>query len=312
MNKKLFAVALCVLVATGAAFAQQKFVTVASGGAAGTYYPLAGGMAEIWNKNIARMNAAVQATGASVANVNLLREGKVDVIFVQNDVGYYALKGIELFKDKAYADLRGMACLYNETVQIVALESSGIKTVADLRGKKVSVGAAGSGVEANARQILEAAGLGYGDIKVQYLSFAESTSNLKDGNIDAAFTTGGVPIAAIQDLAVSKKSVLVSVEKPVMDKLLAKWSFYTPTTIAANTYQGVTAPTQTVAVKSMLAVSAKYNADDVYQLLKTMYNNTDRLVAAHSQGANIKVATALDGMSLPLHPGAEKFFKEVK
>lgn len=312
MNRKLFAVALCVLVATGAAYAQQKFVTVASGGAAGTYYPLAGGMAEIWNKNIARMNAAVQATGASVANVNLLREGKVDVIFVQNDVGYYALKGIELFKDKAYADLRGMACLYNETVQIVALESSGIKSVADLKGKKVSVGAAGSGVEANARQILEAAGLGYGDIKVQYLSFAESTSNLKDGNIDAAFTTGGVPIAAIQDLAVSKKSVLVSVEKPVLDKLLAKWSFYTPATIPANTYQGVTAATQTVAVKSMLAVSAKYSADTVYQLLKTMYDNTDRLVAAHSQGANIKVATALDGMSLPLHPGAEKFFKEVK
>ncbi|HOI22154.1 hypothetical protein SDC9_04383 [bioreactor metagenome] len=310
--KKSLAVLFCLLVAAGALGAQQKFITIGTGGTAGTYYPLGGAMADIWNKNIARMNATAQSTGASAANINLLSDGKIDVAIIQNDVGYYALHGIELFKDKVNPDLRGMACLYNETVQLIALESSGIKSVYDLKGKKVSVGAAGSGVEANARQILEAAGLSYADIRVQYLSFAESANNLKDGNIDAAFTTAGFPVAAISDLAVSKKSVLVPVDKEVLAKLMAKWSFYAPTVVPANTYNGITTDTPTVAVKAMLAVSAKLDANLVYEMLKTMFANGPRLVAAHAQGANIKLATALEGMSLPLHPGADKFFKENK
>ena len=310
--KKLLALSFCLLIAVGAVSSQQRFVTIGTGGTAGTYYPLGGAMAEIWNKNIAKMNATAQATGASAANINLLADGKVDVVIIQNDVGFYALNGVELFKDKPNKDLRGMASLYNETVQLVALESSGIKTAYDLKGKKVSVGAAGSGVEANARQILEAAGLSYADIKVQYLSFAESASNLKDGNIDAAFTTGGYPIAAIQDLAISKKTVLVPVDKALLDKLMSKWSFYAPTTVPANTYNGITVATPSVAVKSMLAVSAKLDPALVYEMLKTMFANGPRLVAAHSQGANIKLSTALEGMSLPLHAGAEKFYKENK
>jgi len=310
--KKSLAVLFCLLVAAGALGAQQKFITIGTGGTAGTYYPLGGAMADIWNKNIARMNATAQSTGASAANINLLSDGKIDVAIIQNDVGYYALHGIELFKDKVNPDLRGMACLYNETVQLIALESSGIKSVYDLKGKKVSVGAAGSGVEANARQILEAAGLSYADIRVQYLSFAESANNLKDGNIDAAFTTAGFPVAAISDLAVSKKSVLVPVDKEVLAQLMAKWSFYAPTVVPANTYNGITTDTPTVAVKAMLAVSAKLDANLVYEMLKTMFANGPRLVAAHAQGANIKLATALEGMSLPLHPGADKFFKENK
>jgi len=308
--KKLLAISFCLLIAIGGVFAQQRFVTIATGGTAGTYYPLGGAMSEIWNKNIAKMNSTAQATGASAANINLLKDGKVDVIFVQNDVAFYALNGVELFKDKPFKDLRGMACLYNETVQLVALESSGIKSVYDLKGKKVSVGAAGSGVEANARQILEAAGLTYGDIKVQYLSFAESASNLKDGNIDAAFTTGGFPIAAIQDLAVSKKTILVPVDKKILENLMGKWSFYAPQVIPANTYAGITTATSSVTVKSMLAVSAKLDAALVYEMLKTMYDNTPRLVASHSQGVNITIASALEGMSLPLHEGAAKYFKE--
>jgi TRAP transporter TAXI family solute receptor len=310
--KKLIIVAFCLLLAVGAVSAQQRFISIGTGGTAGTYYPLGGAMAEIWNKNITRMNATAQSTGASVANINLLKDGKVDIVIVQNDVSFYALNGVELFKDKEYKDLRGMACLYNETVQLIALEASGIKSVYDLKGKKVSVGAAGSGVEANARQILEAAGLSYADIRVQYLSFGESASNLKDGNIDAAFTTGGFPIAAIQDLAVSKKTVLVPVDKELLAKLMAKWSFYAPTVVPANTYNGITVDVPTVAVKAMLAVSAKLDANLVYEMLKAMYANGPRLVAAHSQGANIKLSTATEGMSLPLHPGAEKFYKENK
>jgi len=203
-----------------------------------------------------------------------------------------------------------MACLYNETIQLVALESSGIKTITDLKGKKVSVGAAGSGTEANARQILESAGLTYNDIKVQYLSFGESANNMKDGNIDAAFNTAGIPTAAIQDLAVSKKMVLVPIDGQVATKLMAKYPFYALQIVPAGTYQGQNQNVTTVAVKSMLAVSSKLSTDLVYKMLETMYANTDRLIAAHSQGKNIKIESALEGMSIPLHAGAEKYFKE--
>ncbi len=311
MKKRIVAIALCALLAATSAFAQQQFISIATGGTAGTYFPLGGAMAEIWNKNIARMNASAQSTGASATNVNLLRDGKVDIIFVQNDIAFYALNGVEFFKTK-YADLRGLACLYNETIHIVARDGAGIASVADLRGKRVSVGAAGSGTEANARQILAAAGITYADIKPQYLSFGESASNLKDGNIDAAFTTGGAPIAAIQDLAVSRKTVMVPVDKELAAKLMKEWSFYAATVIPANTYQGITTDTHTVTVKSMLAVSAKLNDDLVYQLLKTMFGNAPRLVAAHSQGRNITIANALEGMPLPLHAGAERFYKEAQ
>ena len=310
--KKLLAILFCMVVALGTVSAQQKFVTIATGGTAGTYFPLGGALAEIWNKNISKMNANATATGASAANIAMLAKGEVDVIFVQNDAAYYALNDLEIYKGKGTKDIRGLACLYDETVQLVSLADSGIKTVADLKGKRVSVGAAGSGVELNARQVLEAAGLSYADIKVQYLSFAESASNLKDGNIDAAFNTAGAPTAAIQDLGASKKIAIVAIDGTTAKKLMSKYSFYTPTKLAAGTYIGQSADVMTVSVKSMLAVSAKLDAGLVYDLLKTMFANGERLAASHKLGANIKIATAQDGMSIPLHPGAEKFYKENK
>lgn len=310
--KKAFAVSVCLLLAVSGVFAQQTFLTIATGGTAGTYFPLGGALAEIWNKNIPKMNVNATATGASAANIAMLAKGDVDVIFVQNDAAYYAFNDLEIYKGKGTKDIRGLASLYDETVQLVALQESGIKTVADLKGKRVSVGAAGSGVELNARQVLEAAGLSYADIKVQYLSFAESASNLKDGNIDAAFNTAGAPTAAIQDLAASKKITIVPIDGEVAKKLMGKYSFYTLTKLPKSTYIGMTQDVTTVSVKSMLAVSAKLNADLVYKLLETMYANTERLAASHIKGADIKIETATDGMSIPLHPGAEKFFKEHK
>ena len=310
--RKLVAFALVLMVTASFAFGQQRFVTLATGGTAGTYFPLGGALAEIWNKNIPNLNANAAVTGASLANVAMLAKAEVDVIFVQNDGAYYAINGVELFKDKQFADIRGMAALYNETVQLVALADSGIKRIADLRGKRVSVGAAGSGVEINARQVLEAAGLTYADIKVQYLSFAESASNLKDGNIDAALNTAGAPTAAIQDLSASKKIVLVPIDGAIAAALMKKWAFYTPEKIAGKTYMGVDADVMTVSVKSMLAVSAKMDAQLVYDMLKAMYANGERLAASHKKGADIKLATGLDGMSIPLHPGAERFYKEFK
>ncbi|RYD05939.1 hypothetical protein N752_06755 [Desulforamulus aquiferis] len=215
---------------------EKKFINIATGGTAGVYYPLGGAIAEILNKNIEGVNATAQTTGASAANVNLLNDGSVQVAFIQNDISYYATNGTELFADKKVDGLKCLATIYPETIQIVTLEKSGIKSIDELKGKRVAVGAAGSGVEANARQILEVNGITYNDITVQYLSFAEAANSLKDGNIDAAFLTAGFPTAAIQDIAAQHKVVLLPVADDAADKLIEKYPYYTKTTIPADAY----------------------------------------------------------------------------
>ncbi|HEY8540924.1 MAG TPA: TAXI family TRAP transporter solute-binding subunit [Pseudothermotoga sp.] len=287
------------------------FLTIATGGTAGVYYPLGAAMADIWTRNLKNVNASAQSTGASVANVNLLKNKEVDVIFVQNDVAYYAYAGIELFKDQPYKGLRGLATLYPETIQIVALADKGINSVYDLKGKRVAVGAAGSGTEVNARHILLAAGITYNDIKVQYLSFAEAAENLKNENIDAAFVTAGHPTAAIIDVSAVKKITIVPVDEKIVQILQKNYPFYTKIIIPANTYKGVDKDVETVAVKAMLAVREDLPADLVYEMLKTLYANQKRLIEAHAKGEMILPETGKEGMSIPLHPGAEKFFAEM-
>ena len=201
---------------------EKKFLNIATGGTAATDYPIGGAMAEILNNNIQGMNASAQSTGATVANINMLKEGSVDLAIVQNDITYYAANGIEMFKDKKVDNLKGIATLYPETCQIVTLESTGIKSIADLKGKRVAVGAMGSGAEANARQILEAYGITYDDIDEQFLSFSEAASALKDGNVDAAFVTAGYPTAAVQDIASQNKVRLLPIEADKADALIAK------------------------------------------------------------------------------------------
>lgn len=288
--------------------AAQKFITIATGGTSGTYFPLGGALADILNKNVPGCNASAQSTGASVANVNLLQQNKVDVAFIQNDIAYYAANGTEMFKDKKVSGIRGLATLYPETVQIVTLKKSGIKDVADFRGKRIAVGAAGSGTEANARQIMAAYGIKYDDVKVQYLSFGEAANALKDGNVDAAFVTAGHPTAAIQDIATQNEVVLVPVADDKADALIKQYPFYTKLTIKANTYANQTVDVPAVAVKCMLAVTDKMDEGTAYNVAKALYGNLDRMKAAHSAANAISKETAKDGMSVELNAGAEKFF----
>ena len=290
--------------------AQKQFLNIGTGGTAGTYYPLGGAMAEILNKAIPGMNASAQSTGASVANINMLKDGSVDLAIVQNDITYYAVNGTEMFKDKKVEGLKGIATLYPETCQAVTLESSGIKSIADLKGKKVAVGAAGSGVEANARQIMEAYGVTYNDIQVQYLSFAEAASALKDGNIDAAFLTAGYPTSAVQDIASQHKVRLLPVEASKADALIAKYPFYTKTVIPAGTYAGFDEEVPAVSVMAMLVANDKVDDKLGYELTKALFKNLDRIHAAHAAAKAILKEKALEGMPLPVNAGAEKFFKE--
>ena len=303
--------AVMVLVAgCGQEGVEKKYINIATGGTAGTYYPVGGAIAEILNKNIPGMNASAQSTGATVSNINMLYADDVDLAIVQNDITYYAVHGTEMFSDKEVKNIRGIAALYPETCQFVTLDKSGIMSIADLRGKRVAVGAAGSGAEANARQILEAYGITYNDIDPQYLSFAEGASALKDGNVDAAFLTAGYPTASVQDIASQNTIRLLPVDDDVADALIAKYPFYTKTVIPAGTYQGFDEVVSTVSVMAMLVCST--NVDDKlgYEITKAIFTNLDRLEAAHAVGKLIKKETALEGMPVDMNAGAEKFLKE--
>ena len=303
-------VSAAVLTGCGGDDGGKKFLNIATGGTAGTYYPIGGAMAEILNKDIKGMNASAQSTGATVANINMLKDGSVDLAIVQNDITYYAVNGTEMFQDKKVDNIRGIATLYPETCQFVTLDSSGIKSIKDLKGKKVAVGAAGSGAEANARQILEAYGITYNDIEVQYLSFAEGASALKDGNVDAAFLTAGYPTASVQDISSQNKIRLLPVDSDKADALIAKYPFYTKTTIPAGTYAGFNEEVQTISVMAMLVATDKVDDKLGYEIAKAIFSNLDRLQAAHSVGKLITKDGAMKGMSLPMNAGAEKFFKE--
>lgn len=293
-----------------AAPAETVFVNIGTGGTAGTYFPLGGAFAEIWNNKIEGINATAQSTGASVANINLLKDGKVEVVIVQNDVAWYASRGEVMFDGDKYEEIRGLCTMYSEPLQIVTTDPE-IKTVADLAGKKIAVGAIGSGVEANARQIIAAAGLDFeNDIDAKFLSFSEASSGLKDKQVDAAFLTAGIPTAAIQDLSAQHEVNVVAIDGEIAEKLLADYKFFTKFVVPANTYKGQTEDVNTLTVKSMLAVSSELDENLAYELTKQIYENHDRVVAAHNVGKYIVAETANDGMSVELHPGAAKYFKE--
>ena len=288
----------------------KTFLNIGTGGTAGTYYPIGGAIAEILNNKIDGMNASAQSTGATVANINMLKDGSVDMAIVQNDITYYAVNGTEMFKDKKVTNLKGIASLYPETCQFVTLDSTGIKTIADLKGKRVAVGAAGSGAEANARQILEAYGITYDDIQVQYLSFGEGASALKDGNVDAAFLTAGFPTAAVQGISSQNKIRLLPVDPAKADERCAKYPFYTKTTIPAGTYQGFDEDVPTISVMAMLVVNDKVDDKLGYEITKAIFSNLDRIQAAHAVGKMISKENAEKGMSLDMNAGAKKFFDE--
>lgn len=319
MKKMIMAGALCVAGAAliagcggdsgSSAGGGKQFLNIATGGTAGTYYPLGGALAELLNQNIKGMNASAQSTGASVANVNMLKDGSVDIAFIQNDIAYYAANGKEMFKDNKVESIRGIAALYPETVQFVTTADKGIKSIADLKGKKVAVGASGSGAEANARQILGAYGLTYDDIDVQYLSFGEAADALKDGNVDVGVVVAGFPTAAIQDLAANKSAALVNIDAEHADKLMKQYPYFTKITVPKGTYPGQEEDVSTVAVKCVVVTTDKLSDDLGEQIAKAIYEHLDRMKAAHAVGKYITKDTALEGMSVKMNAGAEKYLK---
>lgn len=298
-----------VMIFSLAACGGTSAMTMGTGGTAGTYYGY-GGILGNQIKSSTGITVNVVSTDGSKANILGIDAGNYQLATVQSDVMAYAWEGLRSFEQEGKLDsFRVIGGLYAEAVQLVTM-SADIKSVADLKGKKVSIGAAGSGVYFNAIDILGAAGLTENDIQPQYQSFADSADALKDGKIDAAFIVAGAPTPAIQELCTSASAYLVPIDGAVAEKLMNDSPYYTTYKIPANTYDGQTADVTTVTVKATLIVSASASEDDVYKVTKAIFDNIPAITEAHAKGAELSLENATDGMTVPFHAGAAKYFAE--
>ena len=296
---------------TGCTGTSNKQFALATGGTSGTYYAFGGALASLWNSKIEGMNVTAQTTGASKENCRFVDDRTDDFAIVQNDVMDYAFHGTDMFDGEVKSNLTAIGTLYPEVVQIAVSKSSGIKSVADFKGKRVSVGASGSGVEFNAKQIMAAYGLTFDDIIMSNLSFAESSAGIQNGTLDACFITAGVPNPALVELAVATGLELIPVTGAEAAATMAKYGYYTPTTIPAGTYKGTDVDTPALAIQATLIANKDVDTETVYQLTKTMFENLGELGTLHAKGKEVSAESAIQGISIPFHPGAAKYYKEI-
>ncbi|MFN3804480.1 MAG: TAXI family TRAP transporter solute-binding subunit, partial [Pyrobaculum sp.] len=285
-----------------------KFI-IYTGGTGGTYYPVGTRLGELVNKYASPMSADVRTSGASVANANALAAGDGNIAFIQNDIAYYAYHGLYMFEGRKIG-LAGVVSLYPETIQIVVLADSPIKSVYDLAGRKVAVGATGSGTAVNAEQILKAAGV-WDRVEKVYAAFTEAAQMLKLRQVDAAFIVAGYPTSAVVELATTTPVRLVEVPDDVYQKLRQEgYLFFVRQTVPKGTYNGLDSDVKTLAVMAIIVVRSDVPEDAVYHLLKTLDTNLAEFRNAHARVSNFAIEKALEGMSIPLHPGAVRFYRE--
>ncbi len=295
--------------AAGCADSGKTEITIFTGGTAGVYFPLGAKYAELLNTNSDNIEAKAVTSGASVTNAKAIGTDECQAGLIQNDVSFYASKGTNMF-ETAIPELQGIACLYPETIQFVVKADSPIQTLQDMAGKNVAVGAPGSGTAVACEQILSAAGVWTGITRFD-LNFAEAASAIKLGEVDAGFIVAGAPTPAIEELAVSDDVRIIEIPDTVLSKLISSgYPFYVRQVIPAGTY-GMPAQCATVAVQAMLCVRSTVPEDVGYDMTKILFTKLDELRTAHTKANEITLQGALDGMSLVLHPGAVKYYKEV-
>lgn len=291
----------------GGGSADPEFLSILTGGTTGTYYPLGGAMATII-ENETGIDTTAESSQASAANMTALADGGGQIAFVQTDTAFYAAEGTNMFEGEVIDTVSAIGALYPETIQLVTTANSGIASFDDLKGKKVSVGAPGSGTYINAEQLLEIHGMTMEDIEAQNLDFAESQESLQAGQIDAAFITAGTPTGAVESLSATADVVIVPVADDKAAELIEKYPYYAKDTVPSGTY-GLTEDVPTVSVLAMLVVQNELSEDLVYDITKAIYENTDQI--QHAKAEFIKAETALDGIGIDIHPGAQKYFDEV-
>lgn len=287
-------------------------LNMGGGWVTGVYFPMAGAMSRIVHTQMDNVSLTVESSGASVVNSNLIRSGDLDMAIVQNDVAYYAYNGtgVAAFDGNAVSNMRGLFTMYPEPVQLIARADSGISSPSDLAGRRVAIGPLGSGAEVNAIEVLQVAGLTEGDLAgVERLAASEAADFLRDGRVDAAFFTVAIGGAVIADLAVSQDIVVVPITGEYAEALMDLRPFYATAAIPEGTYNNVP-ESETVAVLAMVVADANLSDDLVYDFMSAVFGNLDTLSSAHAAGRMVTLETALDGMPIPLHAGAERFFSE--
>jgi len=308
------AAAAALMAPMAAAQAQQKFMTIGTGGVTGVYYAAGGAICRLVNKDRAKhgIRCSVESTGGSVFNVNTIKAGELDLGFTQSDVQFNALKGVGQFKDAAYADLRAVFSVHPEPFTVLARKEANIKSFADFKGKRFNVGNPGSGTRASMEELLGAMGWKLGDFSLaSELKADEHGPALCDGKIDGFFYGVGHPSANIQDPTTSCGAQLVSITGPAVDKLIADKPYYAKATIPGGLYPNNPNPAQTYGVLATVVTSSKVPAESVYQVVKAVFDNFDEFKKLHPALANLTPeAMVANGNSAPLHEGAAKFYKE--
>jgi hypothetical protein len=304
----------------------MKFFRIATGGTAGTYFPIGGLIANAISNppgsrpceeggscGVPGLVATAVASNGSVANINGIGGGTIESGFSQSDVAYWAYSGTGVFADRGKVEVvRAIANLYPESIHVVARAGAGIESVADLKGKKVSLDEPGSGTLVDARIILEAYGITEDDIEAEYLKPNQAAELMRDGNMDAFFFVGGFPAGAISELATSMDIILLPIVDEQLHAILEEYPFFAKNTVPGGTYQGLDADVETISVGAQWMTSAEQPEDLVYGITKALWNDNTRklLDSGHAKGKEIRLETALDGIGVPLHPGAERFYKE--
>lgn len=294
--------------------ADRVFFGIATGGTGGTYYPLGGMLAQLISNQVdlngKKLSATAETGNASVANAKLLGKGDIESAFVAADILDAAYNGRGQFDGKAVKNIRALGSLYPETVQLVTRADSNIKQLSDLKGKSVSSGSPGSGQWQLLGDLLAANDMTRDDIKEDHSSFSQSVEKLKDGNLTASLITAGAPTSSVTELANGHSVSIVPLDGPNIDKLLEVQPYYAKLELPANTYKGQDNPVNTIAVRAIWATHADLPDDIAYAVVKALYENTETLGKVHPKGKEIALQSALESISVPLHPGAEKFYKE--
>ncbi len=285
-------------------------LSFATGGTSGTYYPIGSAIASVITKHVPGVEVTAEATGASVANMKMMRAGEVEMMMGASNSTYGGYAGEPPFEGKAVTGIRGVMSLYPEIFQFVVLKNSGIRTMYDLKGKKVAVGAPGSGTERTAKMILDAHGLTYKDISPQYLNFGEAITALKDRIIDCAVLGAGIPTSAVMDASTLLDISLLPLEKDKIPVLLKDRPYLAVYPIPAGTYRSVDTAVDAAGSPALWSVSEKLSDDLVYTMLKAVFDHMPVIADSHAQAKTMSLKTALTAMSVPLHPGAAKFYKE--
>jgi len=315
-HRALGAAALAVAIAfAGTAAAQDRvFFGIATGGTGGTYYPLGGMLAQLISNKVSiggkKLSATAETAGASVANAQLLARKDIESAFVAADILDAAFTGKGQFEGKPVKNLRALGALYPEQVQLVTLASANVRSFKDLKGKTVSSGSPGSGQWQLLGDLLEAHGMTRKDIGEDLSSFAQSVDKIKDGNLTASLITAGAPTSSITDLATARDIRIVPLSGPEIEALRKKQPYYAVVQLPANTYKGLSAPVETLAVMAIWATHDGLSDAMAYEVTKALYENTETLGQVHPKGKEISLKTALLSISIPLHPGAEKYYRE--